>query len=468
MSDSPPTSCSQCAEQAQQIARLEQIVHQPAEQIQTLEQNAHKQTVRFPKSKRKLPADQKKPGRKGGHSHHKRAVPKKPDRTLQAPVSEVCPRCQVPWNISIYSQFQTDVPQVQPTTTEFQVQVGNCPCCGHTEQGRHPKQISDALGAANHVIGPNIQAMAAQLKHAAGVNYRRICRFLQDSFQLKVQHSTLVKAGARLAHKLAPTVTQIRKHLRASAFVNADETGWRVGSDSAWLWVFCNAQFTLFEVSPSRSQWVVKDQLTEQFEGVLCCDGLNSYDPLDFEKQRCCAHILRRISALKEQFAAEDEWSSELRALHQLQEIFQSAASLKANRDFLSGEEFGEHVRNSSRELSDWLERNDPVFFPGTHRAFGQLVAHLKRHESEWLHFLYRDEVDFTNNLAERQIPWGVITRKIGGCNQSWSGSWKTSRLASIFASCAQQSRSVFALIDQILHAREPTAIELSNLPSVA
>ncbi|MBN2388795.1 MAG: transposase, partial [Anaerolineales bacterium] len=52
----------------------------------------------------------------------------------------------------------------------------------------------------------------------------------------------------------------------------------------------------------------------------------------------------------------------------------------------------------------------------------------------------YVDDLDPTNNLAERQLRPGVIIRKTNGCNRTRSGAQTHSILASVLVTCRQHS----------------------------
>ena len=466
--DSNPADCPRCQALEQRVKALEEVVRQLTEKIEAQQREQKKQTVRFPKNKRKT--SPKKPGRKGGHSQQKRAIPEVIDREVDVPVPAHCPDCQIPWEITTHTQYQTDIPPVKPTITKFNIQVGNCSCCGMRIQGRHEDQVSDALGSANHVLGPQVQALAARLKHQCGTSYQKICDLLKSFFQFQTCPGTLARAGERFARKAGSTFAGIQEKLRQSSVVHADETGWRVGTESAWLWVFCNSDYTLFEVAPCRGHEVVGQNLGPGFEGVLVCDGLSSYDPLPWDRQRCQAHLLRRMAALSEQWenrCDSDELFWEIDELRCLKELLTRSEELKQQRDLLPAVEYQQQTEALRQTLSDWIEINDPHFFSETEETFQRLVRHVQKHEEEWLRFLEHGQVDRTNNLAERQIRWGVITRKVGGCNQSWRGSRKTSVLSSLLASCVQQGRSFLSLVRQTLLSRAPTVIDLATLPAV-
>src|SRR5207247_4563985 len=68
-----------------------------------------------------------------------------------------------------------------------------------------------------------------------------------------------------------------------------------------------------------------------------------------------------------------------------------------------------------------------------------RLARRLRKHRPDILRFLYWEEVDATNNLAERQLRPAVITRKTGGCHRTEGGAEAHSILASLLATCRQQ-----------------------------
>ena len=61
--------------------------------------------------------------------------------------------------------------------------------------------------------------------------------------------------------------------------------------------------------------------------------------------------------------------------------------------------------------------------------------------------FLDHDEVDATNNLAERQLRPAVIARKISCGNKTANGARTWQILASLAATCAQRAESFIATL---------------------
>ena len=477
MSELQSSHCPACLKAAERIRELEQIDSRQQELIETLQQQVQtlneqleqqrkdgkRQTTRFPRRKRK--AHPKQPGRKGGHSQQKRTPPPKPDRELKAQIDPCCPDCGREMQIETHPQFQTDIPPVQPVTTQFHVQVGQCEGCGKRVQGRHEEQISDALGAANHVLGPNIQAMALSLKYGAGMSFAKISRFFQETFGFSSTPSTFVRSARRIADRLQPTLEALRELLRKGEVVHIDETGWRIGIDSRWLWVFSNDQITLYDIG-HRGHEMVLNQFGKRLPEVICCDGFSAYDVLECVKVRCNGHIRQRLSGLQE--SLEDAWDRI--AVEEIAAIFREAMDLHRDHQTLSPKRWESRTAAIFERFDQWLEDWEPLDFSEAGNAgeeVRRLWKHLQKHREEWFLYLVNPSLPSTNNQGERDIRPGVITRKVGGCNKTAAGAKATKVISSVLASCRKPLKSFAGCVRQVLSSRDPTAIDLSLLPDL-
>lgn len=296
--------------------------------------------------------------------------------------------------------------------------------------------------------------------------YDKIRRFFAESFGIETAAATFVRAGLRLAQKAQPTLSGLRDQLVRTHCLHADETGWRVGGESAWLWVVASETITLFEIAASRGHEVVQTMLAG-FGGILGCDGFAAYDPLDVLTLRCNGHVLRRISDLQETLSGV----CDQRALRQVKDLFEEAADLKTRHERLTRRGYGRRVSETENRFDDWLELSQEACLPKRLRLHPDLIRlrnHLARHRENWFLYLYNPELPTTNNLAERQLRPGVITRKLGGCNKTWAGALKSATLGSLIATCRQQGRSFVALVHRLLHPRAPTAVALPTLPALS
>jgi hypothetical protein len=323
-------------------------------------------------------------------------------------------------------------------------------------QGRHPEQISDALGAAGNIIGPNAQTMAAQLKHHAGLSYAKITDFLSGYFELKTVASTFVRAGQRLARRAEPSFELLKSQLRLEHVVHADETGWRIGDLSDWLWVFSSQRITIYQAGGGRGHDVPLEMLGQDFGGILVSDGLASYNPLPYLKGRCLGHILARIRKLETAVP-----SRYLINLQTLKCLLKEAIDLWRREEVLTVLGYDRRVKELENRLDDWIKLNKP----SRQAELARLASHLQKHRPEWLMCLYDPLVPPTNNHAERMIRPAVITRKLGGCNKTSAGAKVHSVLASLLVSCRQQGKRFLDFAHRLFHAADPVPIPLASLP---
>jgi transposase len=155
-------------------AELEKQIKELLTRIGELERAPKRQAAPFSKGPPKKKA--KKPGRKKGKSPwFTRAVPEHVDETLEAALPCGCPDCGAELElVREADQYQTDLPPSQPVTRRFRIAVGRCTACGKRVQGRHPLQISDALGAASVQLGPRVLSLGSVLNKRYGLSWEKV------------------------------------------------------------------------------------------------------------------------------------------------------------------------------------------------------------------------------------------------------------------------------------------------------
>jgi len=457
-------ACAGCLKRDRRIAELERELQALRQQLETAEREKNRQAHPF--RRENGIAKPKQPGRRKGHQADLRPVPTpgQIDRVIDVPL-EKCPMCDVYlYDQGQVVQYQTDLPPIVPIITQFNIETGRCPCCRQFWQGRHPDQTSDAIGATGNTLGPVVLTMAAEMKHRLGVSYRKICDFLQTYCQLKVCPGAFIRAEQRLADLAKPTYDLLIEALRQSHVVHADETGWRVGRLSAWLWVFSSKQATVYVIRTgkgARGHGVAQDILGPDFDGYLVVDGLKSYDVLDVAKGRCNGHLLRRCKKLRDTVPTKEQ-----QHLEALSTLLKEAIDLARRRDEVPPADFARHVQEIEDRLDDWLDANSNR--RNISADLDRLDCHVRAHRGEWLSFLHDPEVPPTNNHAEQMLRPAVITRKVGGCNKNLMGALVHSILASIMVSCHRQGKCFLDLARRLWQNNEPQAISLENLPQPA
>src|SRR5690606_26217065 len=158
-------------------------------------------------------------------------------------------------------------------------------------------------GSAKVSWGANVKALSAEMKHRLGIPYRKTADFLGTLTGMKVSASGLCNSNQVLAVKAEKLYEQLIDALKDSKAVHSDETGWRIGTLSSWLWVFTNKEITVYTIRKSRGHDVVVDILGKEFKGVLhsdCFTAYNDKELKDWLKQKCLAHLIKEFSHLSE------------------------------------------------------------------------------------------------------------------------------------------------------------------------
>jgi transposase len=389
----------------------------------------------------------RRPGRKPGHppSHRPVPPPEQVDRSIDVPLPETCPECQAPLDeapTTVHDQYQVDLPEPQPIVTRFRVPVARCPLCRRRIQGRHPEQTSDALGAAAVQLGPRLLAFAADLKHRLGVPYRKAARAIEALCGVAVAPSALVRSGHRLRRLARPSYERLIEVARRSPVQHADETGWKIGGHSAWLWVFADRHATIYLIRRSRGHEVAEGVLGGDYRGVLVSDCFPAYDPLPYLKGKCAAHLLRRCSEL-----ARSKVRGAVRFPSRVAALLRRALDLKRRRGHIGGHGY---AVARGRLHAAWGRLLGGRY---TDPDNARLARLLRKHRDSVLRFLDHDGVDGTNLLAEREIRPAVVVRKLSAGNRTAAGAETHAVLMSVLRTLARQERDILgALVGLLRH----------------
>ncbi len=417
---------------------LQEQVRQLQTEVESLKRASKRQATPF--SRQKKAKKPKPPGRKAGQgkfTHREKPTLEEVDDTKEVPLS-CCPECGVGLtDMKEQKQYEVDIPPVRPVVTRYVTHSGYCGKCKKRVHSRHPDQISTAAGAAGVSIGPRAKALGADLKHRLGISYEKASDLLWTAFGLPVTRSGLCQADGRLAKKARPVYEKLVAALRECIVVHSDETGWRIGTLAAWLWVFTNQEITVYAIRESRGHEVVVDILGREFKGVLVTDCFLAYNAKalsEWLKQKCVAHLLRNLSDIEDLKTGRAIcFSRDVTAL------LREALVLKKEKLNLNPEVFAQQAADLETRLDALIDETRRMTDPDNLR----FAKRLRKHRSHLLRFLYVEGLDATNNQAERQLRPAVITRKTSGCNRTDGGAETHAILSSVLVTCRQQKRPI-------------------------
>jgi transposase len=445
------TESARIAELEARLTRLEALLAERDVRIAELEKlldesrrSGKRQAAPFSKGEPEL--EPKRPGRKSGRAHGRdnhRSVPTvEPDRVLDALLAGCCPDCGGMLDVErVEDQWQVDLPDLSPTVTRFRVHVARCRGCRRRVQGRHPEQTSDALGAAASQVGPHAKAWAAWLHYGLGLSFGK-CSQLLTRLGVPVTAGALCHAAQATSTDLVPVHNSIVKRVGDAEVVVMDETGWRVGGESAWLWVATTPDATAYAVADGRGFAEACHLVDADYPGVIVRDGWAPYRCYSHAThQSCVAHLLRRCHELVEDLPA---WARG--TPRQAADILHTALAARDLPD-----------TDRADVIVDLAERVELLAAdPHPHDECRKLVKHLANEADALFTFLARPAVDATNWRAEQAIRPAVVNRKVWGGNRTWRGATTHSRIITVLRTATQQGVDAIDYLARL--ARAPNA----------
>jgi len=267
-----------------------------------------------PFSRDSLAVSPRSPGRKAGQGlFQSRPSPQADELTeppIEVPVHESsCPDCGgALGSAEVELASITDLPEVvRPEVRQYRVSVCRCTSCGKKVRGRHPDLWPDQHGASANRLGPRAFAAAHSLHYGLGLPQRKVPLVLKELTGLSLSQGTLVRDAGRRTEadgEVGQRYQALRVSIKEAEQVHTDDTGWRVGGQTAHLMVFKTSWAVVFQIRERHRNDEVRELIPGDYTGVMICDRFFSYDAAALSKvkqQKCVSHVLRSISAVLEE-----------------------------------------------------------------------------------------------------------------------------------------------------------------------
>ena len=361
----------------------------------------------------------KQPGRQKGHPGSRRPpIPEEAINRTETHRLNACPHCHGP--VSLLAQtrerFTEDIPVQQPELTRHIQQVGWCTTC----KKKVVAVVRDVLPGAT--IGNRALVLTSWLHYGLGTTLSHLIQVFGAHFHFPLTPGGLIQMWLRLSQILYPWYLQICQEARASAYLHADETGWRVGGVTHWLWCFCNHRLTCYLIHRCRGSPVLAGLFGELFSGILISDFWSAYDKLETAaRQVCFVHLFREL----EKVAKANQNPEWLAFQKKLARFLRDSLRLDKNDSLCEIDRTTRLLRLHQR-LDDLLAA--PYLDPDCKR----LVARLHKHREHILTFLEAG-IPADNNHGEREIRPAVIIRKNSYGNKSDQGADVQAVMMSIY-----------------------------------
>jgi len=282
--------------------------------------------------------------------------------------------------------------------------------------------------------GIEIILILAFLHYFIGVSIdkaRDIMQFFMGLELSKSQADSLLRQLAVDWNEQYDTITEL---IALSLVVYIDETGWKVGKQSCYTWVFSTAMHVLFSCGVGRSKAEAEKILGPLFAGIGVTDDYCAYKKLFTQHQLCWAHLIRKAIKLALQHPDERQYAT---FLDELFSIYQEAVRYQKDGRLSIGR--AQKVLDLQEKIRSLCTRHGETIDEDTMPAHEATFIHLQNELVDNVDCLFvfvkHPQVEPTNNRSERNVRCEAEIRKGGRTSKSQDGAKRRSIIMTVLMS---------------------------------
>jgi len=331
---------------------------------------------------------------------------------------------------------QVELPEVNPTITQYNCNKYTCAACSCRSVADLPR------GVPNSTFGPKLMALIASLTGVFHLSKREVIQLVKDLYHIEVCEGSIINIEERVSTSIHDVYERIRHVVMKSiACKHFDETSWRNNGKNKYAWVACTSEAVCFGVGLSRSK-----EAFRQFVGILgnspsVTDRYAAYHDLGRDHQYCLAHLIRDFHQYAERYGPDGEIGQavekELRKVCKIQSEFR--------REQIS-------LKGRNLRLHYCRKRVEMHLIDGYASGSEELSRFCEKMLNEfdkWWTFTRFNDVDPTNNLAERDLRKLVLWRKKSYGTRSERGQRFVERITSIAETVKRTGKNVLTFIEK-------------------
>jgi transposase len=390
----------------------------------------------------------KRPGGQAGHRGETLRLSERPNRTVEHRPRE-CRGCHAPLaGAEVVGHRRQQVVEVVPSrlrVTEHRLAVLRCRACGRTTRGEFPRAVRSGVR-----YGPGVKARVLYLQQYQLLPYARTSEAMRDLFGCRLSAGTVANIVRECSDGLVETELKIKRGLRRSPLIHADETGLRVNKRLQYVHVASTERLTHYAAASHRGRTAIDEiNLLPRYRGTCVHDGLLSYTHYTRCRHALCGvHLLRELTYFEEVTAETKAWAGPLRELLLGMKSEVERVGAQGGKR-LPAERLAELTESYDRLVADGLRAQPPPEVPEQVRKQARnLLLRLGRRKEEVLRFLTDFSVPFDNNQAERDLRMIKLQQKTSGCFRTEEGARRFCRIRSYVSTMRKQGRGVLRALE--------------------
>ncbi len=443
------------SELKKEVNNLKKEVNDLKNQLNKNSRNSHQppSSDGFKRQTNQRPKSGKPTGAQKGHVGRTLTESNNPDRIIEHRLKH-CPHCQ--FNLAdemtlTWKKAQIyDIPELKIEVEEHLIEEKFCPHCHKLCKACLPKGIEFGVH-----YGKRIKALMVYLRGYHFIASKRCVEFMQDLFNHTISEGSLFNAEKICYKGLEEFEKRLKKSLKKSSLMHADETGLRVAKQGHWLHVLSNRFGSYFFIHKKRGQQAMQEMnILTHFKGTLVHDHFKPYFKYGFAHALCNAHHLRELQSVFEQTG--HNWALKMQSLLRTIKKAVEKTSLNLSTVHAFEKEY-DHILYLG--YFQQKQRAPPVISRPKEIC---LLDRLRNYKVQTLLFMHQEDVPFDNNQAERDIRMMKVKMKVSGCFRSLHWPKIFCRIRSYIATIKKNGMAVFQSLVDVFNS--PTSNFFSSI----
>jgi transposase len=395
------------------------------------------------KKKNKKPSNKKSGGQKGHQGHFRELVDSNQvDSVVRCQLPDLCVCGGIIDSKEDFQRHQVyELPPIKLSLTEYQLAKGCCLNCNQNHVAPLPEGITWGI------TGPKLTAFMSHLVSKYQLSRRELKEFLKEHYDFNLSLGSVFNKQKIVNSALEAPTIELLAAIKESRNINVDETSHNRDGKKQWMWSLASSTIAFFSITGSRGKKVLKS-LMGDYHYVVTSDRYAAYNYFDSDKRQICwAHLKRDFTRLSEK---DDKVCSRigknlLSCETELFRVWHEFKQLKITRDELLRQ--SQPIRQRVGEFLEQGSYTDPLL------KIARFCKNLLESFNALWTFLSVEQVEPTNNHAERCLRPTVTWRKKYFGTRSDYGSEFVARSASIKMTCQLQSKNTFQFLQQTLQS---------------
>jgi transposase len=336
---------------------------------------------------------------------------------------------------------QIEMPPIKPHTTEWRCHEVACVKCGcKTRAAYDPEKIPASP------FGPRLMALIAFLTGVYHVSRRKTVVLLWELLGVRISLGALSAVEARISDTIAPAVEEAWKRVGEGAVKHTDGTSWLQAGAARALWTIATKAATVFKILADNSKKTL-EPLYGSLRGILVSDRAKALGFWAMDRRQICwAHLLRKFVSFSERTGPAAAIGREL--------LDYTGILFEYWHDYRDGKlpraTFVAWMAALSPQVEAVLARGVAAGIDGLSGSCADILEHK---QALWT-FVALNDVEPTNNHAEREIRAFVLWRKRSYGTQSDRGNLFAERLMTVAHTARKQNKNVLAFLTACCRAR--------------